>query len=329
MSLFKALFNRLSKLKEIHPNRNIITYLICVLIASILWFLNALNKEYSAEISYPVKYVNFPSGKYPVVSLPPQIHLEVKAKGFALLGHRIRTSFLPITFNVGTYASHFEEKNGMLDFTLNTNEIKDKISSQLSTEIKLQSVFPEKIEFKFARSVSKKVAIQPSVEYTLKRQYILNRIIATPDSILIQGPAPVIDTIYSVPTETVTLKNISKNTTRSTELQAIPGCQFEDINVKVEMQVEQFTEARKTIPITPLHVPESLILRLFPDHVQISDEIGLSQYDKITADDFEFAVEYPRNSQTTYLEVQVKKAPSNVKNLTFSPQKVEYILEKK
>ena len=43
-----------------------------------------------------VKYTNFPAGKYPVAELPTQIQLTVKAKGFALLGHSIRTSFLPI-----------------------------------------------------------------------------------------------------------------------------------------------------------------------------------------------------------------------------------------
>ena len=60
------------------------------------------DKDYLTEITYPVKYTNFPAGKYPVAELPTQIQLTVKAKGFALLGHSIRTSFLPITFNVGS-----------------------------------------------------------------------------------------------------------------------------------------------------------------------------------------------------------------------------------
>lgn len=59
MSFFQTLTNEMHKLKEIRLNRNIISYLICVIIASILWFLNALNKDYSAELSFSGKIHQF------------------------------------------------------------------------------------------------------------------------------------------------------------------------------------------------------------------------------------------------------------------------------
>ena len=39
--------------------------------------------------------------------------------------------------------------------------------------------------------------------------------------------------------------------------------------------------------------------------------------------------DYPKNADVTYLEVKVVKAPDYIKNLSYTPQKVEYILEKK
>ena len=147
MYLPKVNLQQIQQFKEKYLNRNIVSYLICVVIASILWFLNTLSKDYLTEITYPVKYTNFPAGKYPVAELPTQIQLTVKAKGFALLGHSIRTSFLPITFNVGSYCNHaLSDKAGIQEFILNTNDIKDKISSQLNTEIQLQSVAPEEMQ---------------------------------------------------------------------------------------------------------------------------------------------------------------------------------------
>ena len=110
MYLPKVNLQQIQQFKEKYLNRNIVSYLICVVIASILWFLNTLSKDYLTEITYPVKYTNFPAGKYPVAELPTQIQLTVKAKGFALLGHSIRTSFLPITFNVGSYCIHPEHQ---------------------------------------------------------------------------------------------------------------------------------------------------------------------------------------------------------------------------
>lgn len=329
MGFSKALSDKLAKLKGIHLNRNIINYLICVIIASILWLLTILNKEYSAEITYPVKYVNFPAGKYPITKLPSQLLLEVNAKGFTLLGHKIRTSFLPITFNVSNYTGHLKKEGDIFEYILQTNDIKDKISSQLSNDIKLNSISPEEIIFKFATIKSKKIALRPDIDYSLKRQYILNAIVLQPDSILVSGPAPILDTLSYAETLPVKFKDLKKTTTRSVELKPIPDCTLEEKDIDIKLEVEQFTEAKRTLPITAKQIPDSMNIRLFPSSVNISYEIGLSKYDKITDKDFTFTVIYPKDTRASYLEVKPTKVPTFVKNLTYTPQKVEYILEKK
>lgn len=63
MYLPKVNLQQIQQFKEKYLNRNIVSYLICVVIASILWFLNTLSKDYLTEITYPVKYTNFPGGK--------------------------------------------------------------------------------------------------------------------------------------------------------------------------------------------------------------------------------------------------------------------------
>ena len=329
MGFIKALTDKFAKLKEIRLNRNIIHYLICVVIASILWLLNVLNKEYISEITYPVKYVNFPEGKYPIAKLPSQLLLEVNAKGFTLLGHKIRTSFLPITFNVNTYTGHFQKKGDIFEYVLNTYDIKDKISSQLSNDIRLNNISPEEIIFKFATTKSKKIPLRPNIDYTLKRQYILNAIVLIPDSILVSGPGPVIDTLQYAETLPVKFKDLRKTTIHSVRLKPIPDCIFEEKDIDVKLEVEQFTEDKRTLPIVPEQVPDSMNIRLFPSQVSVSYEIGLSKYDKITDKDFIFSVVYPKNTNNPHLEVKAVKVPPFIKNLSYSPQKIEYILEKK
>ena len=120
------------KNRNIRIDRNILSYIICVIIAAILWFLNALNKEYTSEISYPVRYTDFPKGKYLVSSLPSTITLEVKAKGFTLVGYRISTSFLPISLDINSYSNYMLEKDNILEYTLKLSTIKDKINNQLN-----------------------------------------------------------------------------------------------------------------------------------------------------------------------------------------------------
>ena len=151
MADWKTLIGKLKQFyKDIRLNRSIVTYLICVIIASILWFLSALNQDYSTELTYPIKYVHLPEDKYLICELPSELQLEVQAKGFTLVGNRVKTSFLPINFNFAPFAELLEEKRGIFEYTLNTADIKDRIAGQISPDIKLLSIYPEKLEFQFA-----------------------------------------------------------------------------------------------------------------------------------------------------------------------------------
>lgn len=319
----------IKKLKEIRSSKNIITYLICVIVASMLWLLNALNKEYSVGVTYPVKYVHFPDRKYPALPLPEQLRVEVKANGFTLLRYRIHSSFLPITFDISSYSGYLQQDSDSSEFTIHTEELKDKIKSLLSPNIKLQNVSPEQITFKFAVAGHKKVAVKPVLDYTLKRQYIVTSVKANPDSLWVTGPSSIIDTLQFIPTKYLFLKELSKKINRELELVPPAGCMITEHSAEVFLNVEHFTEAKRTLPITALHVPDSMNIRLFPPNIDISYEIGLSQYEKIRDDDFIFSVEYPKDAENNFLEVQVIKVPDFIKNLSFSPQKVEYILERK
>lgn len=329
MPNFSTFICEIKKLRDVRLNKNIITYSVCVTIASILWFLNALNKDYSAEISYPVKYINLPEGKYLVTQLPSRLLLDVKAKGFALLGHKIRTSFLPITFNLESYQNRLIRKEHVFEYTLRLNDVKERIGNQLNAEIKLLNTHPSEITFRFADAQSKKVAIRPEVDYTLKRQYILNQITVNPDSITVSGPAPLLDTLQYVRTARWKVKELNKTLHKQMDLLPLTNCQYSQTTAEVTLEAEQFTEAKKTVPITPYGVPENMNIRLFPAVVNITYETGLSKYDKVSEHDFVFYIDYPTDTDISYLEVKTGKVPDFIKNLTYTPQKVEYILEKK
>lgn len=318
------------KNRNIRIDRNILSYTICVIIAAILWFLNALNKEYTSEISYPVRYTDLPKGKYLVSELPSDITLEVKAKGFTLVGYRISTSFLPINLDINSYSNYMLEKDNILEYTLKLSTIKDRINNQLNSDIKLLNIKPEEIYFKFSHAVTKMIPVKPIVDYSLKKQHILkDEITAVPDSILVSGPASMMDTLSYIPTEIWKAGEISKNLSRTIDLDFPPNFSAEEKSVKINIELERFTEAKRNIPISVWNLPDSLNIKLFPNTVDISYEIGLSRYDKVTDKDFEFIVNYSQTPNSSYLPVEIVKIPSFIKNLSYTPQKVEYILEKK
>ena len=115
-------------------DQRILAYLVCILIASMLWFLNALNKEYVTEISYPVRYTSVPDSYYLTGNLPSEIVLNVTAKGFNLLGHKMQTSFQPIEVKISSYNDVFVENGSGKEYTLYTSTIRDRIAGKMNSE---------------------------------------------------------------------------------------------------------------------------------------------------------------------------------------------------
>ena len=313
--------------QELHIKRNVITYGVCVIIATVLWFLNALNKEYTTEISYPIKYTELPKGKLLVSEPPKEMTLTIKAHGFALLRYSISTSFLPIVLNVNSLL----DKKDLLEYTINTSEIKDRITTQLNTDIQLISIKPESITFKFSRFESKRVPVIPRVEYTLKRQYMLkNDISVTPDHVDISGPASILDTLKAVYTEPLSLKDLSKDVTKTVRFEDIYGTQINENDAKIKIEVERYTESKKTIPLVVKNLPDSLLIRLFPHAIDVTFDVGLSRYEVVSDTSFSFYVDYTQiKNNPAALKIQIERSPRHIKDLVFTPETVEYLIEKK
>lgn len=304
-------------------------YLICVVIATLLWLMNALNQDYTVELDYPVRYINVPQDKYAANHFPTKLQVSVRAKGFTLLGRRVQTSFRPITFNYNNFSQSMQRKGQIYECRLGGNELKERVAGQISSEMKLVGVAPEELVLQFAAATIKKVAVCPRVNYTLKRQHILNGIRVVPDSVTVSGPEVYIDSLQCVYTESWTAKEIKSREERELQLEEMEHCVVPKEPVRVTLDVEQFTEARRKLMIYPDGVPSHVNMQLFPGVVEVVYEVGLSRYNEIKDSDFLIAVDYPSDLDATYLEVKVKKTPEYIKDLKFSPQTVEFFLEKK
>lgn len=323
LRLFKLRLNK-------KVDQRILAYIVCVLIASILWFLNALNKEYNTQIVYPLKYTAIPTDKYLASELPHQITLDVTAKGFSLLGHKLQTSFQPIELNISSYLPLFTEKDSVSEYTLRTNIIRERIASQMSSDIKLNRINPETITFKLTYAKSKKVPVKVNVDYLLSPQFILkDEPFTIPDSVVITGPSILIDTIQAAYAEPLSLGMLYDKSSKQVKLMPINHVQISSETVNVMIDIEQYTEIELSVPITSLGVPDSLYLRLLPSYTNVTCNIGLSKFDRIRSSDFDFVVEFKQTKVSSYLDVKLKQQPNFISNLAYTPKKVEYIIERK
>lgn len=303
---------------------------MCVGIATFFWFLNALEKEYSVEISFPVQYTNLPKNKVLSNKLPDHFVLEVRSFGFTLLRYKLSTAFSPLVFNVNDFTGGVMEETNKTFYAVSSRQYRSKLADQMSNEFAITGIEPDTLYFRFDRVISKQVKVEPDIRYDLKKQHFLSGLIKTePDSVKVQGPKTAIDTLEIVKTVPQYFKGLDKLTQKTVELQAIKNVEFIPRRVLISIPVEEYTEKQLLVPLTINNLPAGIHVNLFPAQVKVSFMIGLSQFSKITPQDFKLSVSYDDlKNKPEYLTVRIEKQPPYVESVNYLPVRVEYLIEK-
>jgi hypothetical protein len=318
---------------EINAIRNgrAFVFLVCLALASFLWFLNALEKRYTDHITVPIQYVNLPKDKELVGKLPVKFDLTVDAYGYTLLQHKLSLAYLPVLIDVNELTNRYLENKFASKYTISTNGHKDEIAKQISSEIEIISIRPDSISFYVSNVIEKLVKIRPVINVTFAKEFILQKPpVAKPGAIVVRGPQEILDTLKFVNTKPVELRNLSHNVEKNVGLVLLPQLESEVDEVAVKIAVEQFTEAKFEIPIFILNQPDSILIKSFPAKVKVSCRVGLSQYKKLIDSNFRAIIDYShRSGVLTKLPVILDRVPETVLSVDYFPKEVEYIIERK
>jgi hypothetical protein len=318
---------------EVNAIRNgkAFVFLICLALASFLWFLNALEKHYTDHISVPVRYINLPKNKDLTGKLPTKLDLTVDAYGYTLLRHKLSLAFSPVLIDVNELTNNYLENKYISNYTISTNGHKEEIAKQISSEIEIISIRPDSISFHVSKVIGKLVRVHPVANITFAREFILQKPpVVQPMSILVRGPQEILDTLRFINTKPIELKNLSNSTERDVALDILPELQSEQDEVKVQFTVEQYTEAKFEVPVLVINQPDSLLIKTFPAKVKVTCRVGLSQYNKLNNNSFRAVVDYSHRSVIMpKLQVILDRVPETVLTVDHFPKDVEYIIERK
>ncbi len=331
----KLFFKNISKpfIKEkLRANKRLVVFLIFIGIATFIWFLWTLEKEYTSLISNPIEFVGFPEDRILVNDLPDRIQLEVRGEGFNLLRHNwdITKSPLKIDFKA-LHNAPLSDEDGQT-IVLHLNQITIKLSAQLSN-INVNSVIPETISVKFDRMIRKTVPVTVDLDLELEKQYMLRGgLIITPDSIEISGPSTILDTLSSVYTNKLRLRKVDGNIHRNLGLVDIHDkLSFSQKKIQVDIPVEQFTEKSIEAPILGINIPDSMHLKLFPANAKLTFRVVISEFEAIQPENFKLNVDYAKITEGTpsRLSILILQSPEYISNIKINPETVGYILENK
>lgn len=317
--------------KNLKADRRLIVFLFFVVLATLFWFLNQLEEEYVTEISLPVRYTNFPSDKILANELQNHFELRVRGYGYKLLEYKISNKFLPYTIDVNSLTLRMHAQSSYAKFFSLTSLLSQDIEDQISSELEIVSIRPDTLFFEFADRIFKKVPVVSNLSALPAAQYMIRgKIQFSPDSIIVSGADPIIDTIDCVYTKTSELTGLSDDYQDEIQLKRISNVKFSEDEVKVNINIEKFTEASQIIPLNVINVPDTLVVRTFPKDITVTYHVALSDYEKVVPQLFEVVVDYNEStSPENKLNISILNSPEYIRSLRFSPKKVEYIIERR
>ena len=312
-------------------NGKAFVFLVCLGLSSFLWFLNALEKHYTDHIIVPVKYINIPKDKDLIGKLPDKFEVTVDAFGYTLLQHKLSLAFSPIFLDVNELTNNNLESRYMSKFTISTNGHKDEFAKQISSEIEIINIRPDTINFYVSNVIEKLVKVCPVVGLDFDKEFILQKPpVANPDMVLVRGPEFILDTLKFIYTKPVIQKKLSHDVEQKVDLVLLPELKSDVEEVKVQIAVEQFTEAKFELSLAILNQPDSLLIKTFPSKIKVTCRVGLSQYNKLNNSSFQAIIDYSAHSTiNSKLPVKLNKVPETVLTVDYFPKEVEYIIERK
>jgi len=310
-------------------DKRVVAYLICVGIATGFWFLNALNKTYTVKLIVPVSYINLPNNKTLENHLPDKFELTIKAHGFNILRHEVSFLFMPFEFNVKEMTNDRMTDSKMSSFAFPSRQFLSELSNQLSNEMDIISMSPDTLFFKFGHLSQKWVKVKPIVNMHLKKQYqISGAIKTTPDSVLVNGTQSVLDTMRFVMTNLQSFNFVDKEIRTKASLSKINEVYFNIQEVELTIPVEEYTETQLLVPIEVKdHLPD-VNIKLFPEKVKVTFQVGLSRYQLIRPEDFKLSVAFSdirENRQR--LKITTESIPDYLYDIKITPDEIEYLIQ--
>jgi len=309
--------------------KRLLIYSFFLVLSVIFWFINALSKNYITTINYPVRYVDLPQSKILVGDAPDHLSLRITAHGYSILKHKLSSKYLPVNISLNSFSvkRSYEDDSS---FYIPTRFAREELSAQLKYDIQVLEIQPDTLFFRFASIITKTLPVLVNINVEPQKQMIITGIpAAIPDQVVVTGPDYILDTLSAIYTESENIGVISRSTERYLELNKPEGVSLKNNKVKVTIGIEKFTEKTISVPIEIMNIPDSVKLITFPSNIEITCQVGLSNFPKIQPQMFKVLVDYKETtSGTGSLTVNLLKHPEFVRSVRYSPKKVEYLITK-
>lgn len=316
------------KIRTFKFDPNTFTFLFFLLVSTVFWFFNALNKDYVATIKVPVKFINFPENRLLAGDFINHLDVKIEANGYSFLKYN-STPIKTAVINLKLHSIYAVSETNNKRFYLLSSTIQNEIAAQLDEATTIKSIKPDSIIFVLDEVIKKKVPVTKNILLNFRQQYMLkDSVKIIPDSIFIRGVKSLLDTINQVYTIHKVFNDLHDSLSVKLPLEKIKGVAFSVEQITCIIPVEEFAEISYTLPIQVENLPPNYTLKLFPSEAKVVCNVVFSQYRQVFPQQFKFTVDFnDTKNKPEQVKVILSKHPQNVSSVRYYPIAVDYLLE--
>lgn len=319
----KTIADKIISISRTARGKNMLTFIIFLVISTIFWFLMSLNDEVQQNYSISLELTDIPEDVTFLSTPPSTITVNVKDKGRALIRYDLGST-PKLRLGYKDFVKTSDNRLLISDQQLN-NYIRDIFGS--GTQV--ISTKPDSISLRYTSRPGDKLPVFLDIDAQTAPQFIIyDRPKIDIDSVVVYSSTGIPTSVLSISTERLSLRNLNDSIT--TEVSLIPptGTRVIPSKVSVTIPVQPLIIKKKVLNVTTKNIPRHTNMLTFPASVEISYLLPMSLYSDdeftpVASTDYNDAV----SSSSGTIPVTISNIPDYYRNVTVKPERVEFIIE--
>ena len=299
-------------------------FLFSLLVSALFWFLLTINEETVNEFHIAINVENVPDDVSLVTQPPSQVTVMARDRSASFL--KFVASDPSISLNFDDYC----KANSL--FSVSRTELLNHIRDVLGNNATIISINPDSIRATYTTLPPRMVKLIVNSDVTPSNECVLSgRIKSSADSVLVYSIYPLPADFDRVETHLVYASGLKDTAVFKAHVKSVSGMRFEPSSVDVTVPVEPLIRKSMSIPVVVDNLPQNTNLITFPSNVTINYLIPMSMYKRAFSNvkahvDYNMLIDA---NTTAKLPVIVLPVPEIFRDLTVSPDSIEYLIEKR
>lgn len=305
-------------------NTKIVTFLICLCIASLLWVVHALNRNYKYTLTIPVKFTRLPENKLIIGELPEKLQVDIKTSGLKLLFIKLRQMPNEVLIDFNTLKTNAKSQA----YSISNGNF--NVQNIINFDVEVMKIRPDTLFFSSEKGSSRLIPVKPSLQASFLPGYsAITKPSVSPAFITVTGDTPEIDDIDTIYTQTIRLKDVHENYANTVAIKKLPNLSYSAKEVKLSFEVDRLAETSIRIPVQIMNRSSAETVKLLPEYVTIRYLVAMKEYDNIDASSFKATVNFDDIvARKKKLKVDLVRSPSEVKVIGIEPANISYLIYK-